>query len=366
MQRGNLMIVSAHDKKVFEPVGFLSEKELQDSIANLPSLLNVIPQLNGQDYPLYILKRELGVASGSIDFLATDVDGSLYIIETKLAENPELRRTVIGQVLEYASNLTDTPYEHINSECLRYLKKHGSLEQAIHDFYAQQGKDGEPIPTASEYKEIIADNLANGRFNLVIVANKVSFEIQKLFHYIDQVTKDNLNFIVLEINKYHFDSGVVLHSGIVWAAKYIKTLFSRTVINEEAYIASKSPHVQMLIRHIDKQCTAKGLSKNANTRGLSWKHSSGGSIFITGDTLDTNWSTLPVKPGEMRELDDCKKTVMETASKVGLIPVHSKHGCIRLKLNDKVQIEDVDRFIDLALSVIQKASSLSAAKQYST
>lgn len=357
------MIINTQDKQVFESASFLNEKELQDYIESLPSILNAISQLNRQDYPLYILKRELSVASGSIDFLATDVDGSLYIIETKLAQNPELRRAVIGQVIEYASNLTDASYERISKECIKYLKKPGSLERAIHDFYSsQQEKEGEPIPTEGEYKQAISENLAKGRFNLVIVANKVSFEIQKLFHYIDQMTRDNLNFIILEINKYHLDSSVALHSGVVWAAKYIRSLSSRTEIDEGEYLESKSSHVQTLIRHIDKQCTDKGLSKKANTKGLSWKHPSGGSIFIYGDLLATNWSTLPIKPGEMKQLDDFKKSVMQDAEKVGLKVVPTKHGVIRLELDDRVQVAKVDKFIDLAFSVIEMADHLEAQK----
>lgn len=353
------MIISASTKKVFEATGFRDEKELQDAIEKIPSLLNAISQLNQQDYPLFILKREFGVSSGSVDFLAIDADGSLYIIETKLAENPELRRAVIGQVLEYASNLSDMSYDTIAAECLKYLKKQSSLEQVIRDFYVARS-DGEPVLSAAEYKKAMTENLKSERFNIVIVANKVSLEIQKLFHFVDQETKDNLNFIVLEINKYHLDSDEMLHSGIVWAAKYIKTLFSRSLIDEDTFIASKSSQVQMLIRHIDSICQAKGLSKTANTKGLSWKHMSGGSILVMGDTLETNWSTLPVKSKEMGVF---KETVMKAASEAGFTTARTKHGVIRLELDDDVRIEDVDKFVELAYSVLQKADEL--AKQLS-
>lgn len=355
------MIVSAGTGRVFETTAFRNEKELQDNIEKLPNLLNAISQLNQQDYPLFILKREFGVSSGSVDFLAVDADGSLYIVETKLAENPELRRAVIGQVLEYASNLSAMSYDAIAANCLKYLKKQAPLEQAIRDFYVG-ASDGGPMLSAGEFKKAIAENLKNGHFNIVIVANKVGLEIQKLFHFVDQETKDSLNFIVLEINKYHLDSDEVLHSGIVWAAKYVKTLFARSLIDEDAFIASKSPHVQMLIKNIDSLCQAKGLSKTANTKGLSWKHPHGGSVFVYGDLLETNWSTLPIKPGEMKELDDFKSGVIDDAKRADLKVVLTKHGLIRLELNDGVPVAKVDKFVDLASRVIERASHLNAQK----
>lgn len=348
------MIISINTNKIYSTARFQNEKELQDCIERFPHLLNVITALNGQDSPLFILKREFGVSSGAVDFLAVDKEGSLYIIETKLAENPEIRRTVIGQALEYASNLTDMSYKMIASECLKYLKKNSPLEKIIYDFYADQ-PSGEPILAEEEYKKVITDNISSGRFNIVIIANKVGFEIQKLFHFIDQVTLDKLNFIVIEINKYPLEIGELLHSGIVWAAKYIKSLYSRNLIDEGAYINSQSSHVQILIKHIDSQCQERGLRKTANSKGLSWKHADGGSIFITNDILSTNWSTLPAKSEKM---DEFKEHVMETAKKAGFATSKTKHGIIRLKLTDQVQIENVEAFVDLAFSVLKKAAAL--------
>ncbi len=344
------MFISTHSKKAFEPMRFSREKELQDSIEALPELLNPIAQLNEQGYPFFILKRELNVSSGAIDFLAVDYEGSLYIVETKLAENPEIRRAIIGQVIEYASNLSDMPYDKFSSECLKYLKRQVNLEQAVHDFYFQQRRDDEVTPSAEEYRIAISNNLAKGRLNLVIVANQVNFEIQKLIYFIDEKTRDDLNFIVLEINKYHIDSEVFLHSHILWAAKYIKSLFSRRQIDEGTYLASLSPHVQMLVKHIDSYLSPKGLSKTANTKGLSWKHPSGGSILVMGNVLDTNWSTLPGKKSKNEEL---KKAV-----EAGFAVTPSKHGRMKVDLTNSVSVNIVETYIELALSVILKADEL--------
>jgi hypothetical protein len=50
-----------------------------------------------------IFTREAGLpGSGSTDLVGVDAQGNILIVETKLARNGEIRRKVIGQVLEYA------------------------------------------------------------------------------------------------------------------------------------------------------------------------------------------------------------------------------------------------------------------------
>lgn len=46
---------------------------------------------------------ELPTSGGPIDVCIIDLDGSLTVVECKLASNAEARRMVIGQVIDYAS-----------------------------------------------------------------------------------------------------------------------------------------------------------------------------------------------------------------------------------------------------------------------
>ena len=46
---------------------------------------------------------ELSTAAGPIDVCVVGLDGSITVVECKLASNSERRRMVIGQVLDYAS-----------------------------------------------------------------------------------------------------------------------------------------------------------------------------------------------------------------------------------------------------------------------
>lgn len=90
-------------------VGF-KEEWLQDAIINDPEIVlapcreaGLISDEDGQWLPW---AKEVTVPNaGSIDILLISSSGRVGIVETKLAYNPEARRKVVAQVLEYAINL---------------------------------------------------------------------------------------------------------------------------------------------------------------------------------------------------------------------------------------------------------------------
>jgi hypothetical protein len=70
----------------------------------------------------------VSIGSWSLDHLLVDQEGILTLVETKLAENPESRREVIGQVLEYAANAEAS-------------WRDGRLQERAAAYWTKQGKD---------------------------------------------------------------------------------------------------------------------------------------------------------------------------------------------------------------------------------
>ncbi|MBV8136624.1 MAG: hypothetical protein JO121_13495 [Deltaproteobacteria bacterium] len=79
-------------------VQFVAEAELQ-------KMLYEAPELVSQDRPAVFIKEAGLPGSGYTDLLGIDSEGNVLIVETKLAKDPEVRRKVIGQILEYAAYL---------------------------------------------------------------------------------------------------------------------------------------------------------------------------------------------------------------------------------------------------------------------
>jgi len=79
-----------------------SEEWLQKYLATKPDLLP-LRDLEGADSKLRLIARE----QLEMGLLFADEQGLLTIVETKLAENPDARREVIAQLLNYASHLSE-------------------------------------------------------------------------------------------------------------------------------------------------------------------------------------------------------------------------------------------------------------------
>ena len=57
--------------------------------------------------------KELSTPARPIDALYATPQGRVVVLETKLWRNPETRRTVVGQVLDYAKELSRWAYEDL-------------------------------------------------------------------------------------------------------------------------------------------------------------------------------------------------------------------------------------------------------------
>src|SRR2546426_1447943 len=84
-----------------DPRAYSNEDELQALLKESPE---IIPR-NPPDLPRIVYCREFPVGSYAIDLGGVGSDGSLSLVECKLAKSREAKRTVVGQVLEYAAGV---------------------------------------------------------------------------------------------------------------------------------------------------------------------------------------------------------------------------------------------------------------------
>ena len=101
--------------EALEETPFSTEDELQALIAEHPELL-AGEQISPGDARRWILiTREKGIAASSgavarwaVDHLIIDQDAVPTLAELKRGSNPEIRRTIVGQLLEYAAHASET------------------------------------------------------------------------------------------------------------------------------------------------------------------------------------------------------------------------------------------------------------------
>ena len=82
--------------------------------------------------PLIPVCTELGTKAGPVDLVFINSEGLLTIVECKLWKNPEARRQVIAQILDYAKEISSWSYEELEDAVRRSSKqKLQSLYQLV-------------------------------------------------------------------------------------------------------------------------------------------------------------------------------------------------------------------------------------------
>ena len=149
---------------------FSTEDEIQSLIAEHPELLDGEQIRPGDPRRWLLITREKGISetSGSgarwaVDHLIVDQDAVPTLAEVKRGSNPEIRRTIVGQMLEYAAHAAGT----WTADELRRTFEESTSAQG-HDPGQELGRllrtDGQP--DADGFWENVATNLSARRLTL--------------------------------------------------------------------------------------------------------------------------------------------------------------------------------------------------------
>ncbi len=171
------------------------EDWLQNLIFKNPQILP-IDNLEIGFTPLIPLGREIPTSVGYIDNLFISSDGYITIVETKLWRNPEAKREVVGQIIDYAKDLTNWTFNKLNSAIkLNNVENKGIIE-AI--------KDLEELEEEYESKLIdnIERNLKRGRFLLLIVGDGIRESVEDMVDYLSNSAQMLFTLGLVELQVY--------------------------------------------------------------------------------------------------------------------------------------------------------------------
>ena len=148
---------------------FANEEDLQQLLYASPELME------REDDGAIVFTRESSLpGSGSTDLIGVTSGGEIVLVETKLAKNPEIRRKVIGQILEYAAFLWGMPFDEFDA---LFIAREG---KSLADLVTEKTPDLSRL----QFEEAVAENLKNGRFNLFIVVDDMNKELERIISYI--------------------------------------------------------------------------------------------------------------------------------------------------------------------------------------
>jgi hypothetical protein len=159
-----------------------------------------------EDPPRFaLLRREMPIGGWSLDHLYVDQRGVLTLVETKLIQNPESRREVIGQIIEYAANANE-------------FWASGGARQYAAEFWSRQDKEldrvlreqlGEEVDIEELWGNVEA-NLGRGRIRLIVAADDLYPEVRRMIEYLNREMQ-NVEVLGLELRCYgESESSLVL------------------------------------------------------------------------------------------------------------------------------------------------------------
>ncbi|AMM31939.1 hypothetical protein SA2016_1259 [Sinomonas atrocyanea] len=156
--------------------GYDSEAALQHILHDHPSL---VPGVSADA----VACIEFQSGAGRADIVIVDSDGKLTLVECKLGANPQIRREVIGQVLDYASRIWRMDVEEFEQ---RWKQANGGLSpfEALSD-------DG-------AVRAAVAEHLASGHFNLVLAVDGLNDDVKRIVEFLNAVTLPETGVIVAE------------------------------------------------------------------------------------------------------------------------------------------------------------------------
>jgi hypothetical protein len=160
------------------------EDALQTFFENYPQIIpgkQIDP--GSEDPPRFVLlRREMPVGGWSLDHLFADQRGVLTLVETKLFQNPESRREVIGQIIEYAANAKEVWLGgNARQKAMEFWssqKPPKELDQVI------QTEFGSELDIEDFWKNV-EENLKNGKMRLIIATDELRPEVRRMIEYLN-------------------------------------------------------------------------------------------------------------------------------------------------------------------------------------
>ncbi|MBN1877676.1 MAG: hypothetical protein JXA33_25865 [Anaerolineae bacterium] len=186
---------AAQDWKLVEPAEYNNEAELQRLLAESPALISVGEIREGIG-PLVVAVSEFGLpGSGSTDLLAFSAEGAIAVIECKLANNAEIKRKVVGQILEYGAYLWGMTYEDVDAQV--YQRRGARLADLVSQAVDEEAWDEEA------FRSNVTHALKRGDFLLIVTVDAINEELNRTIQFLNGCGSPTFTFSALEMRRFH-------------------------------------------------------------------------------------------------------------------------------------------------------------------
>jgi len=216
----------------FQPIDtqnpLYNEKWLQDLLRRNPEILPVA-EIEPVFYPLTPIGQEVGTETGAIDNLFISHRGYLVLVETKLWRNPEAKREVVAQAIDYGSSLSKWSYNRLNDVARDYTKEYENTKLDLIEWVEQRFG---PVEGGRDFfEETVAKNLRLGRFLTLIVGDKIRQSVIEILNYVNKYPHLAMDVVLVELRCYQW-----AQEKNNWPLLVVPSIVARTEIVERSVI----------------------------------------------------------------------------------------------------------------------------------
>lgn len=187
---GKIYLVGADgDLHTMNEAPYEAETLLQRLLADYPDLLAGDQMRPNSPRRWLLISREVSVpdseserARWSVDHLFIDQDGIPTLVEVKRSSNTQVRREVVGQMLDYAAN--GTVYwslEQITASFVSRCESEGLDPSDVIELFLDEGGDLDE----ESFWQTVKTNLQAGRVRLVFVADAIPPELRRIIEFLN-------------------------------------------------------------------------------------------------------------------------------------------------------------------------------------
>jgi hypothetical protein len=146
---------------------------------------------------------EMDTPAGLIDAVFVTPGGRLALLETKLWRNPGSRREVIGQILDYAKELTNWDYSRLDTKVRQARKALGESFPGVAEWIAQL----HPTLVPHRFQDAVTKSLARGDYLLLVAGDGIREGVGAIAQYLDRNSALHFTFGLVECAIYENPEG---------------------------------------------------------------------------------------------------------------------------------------------------------------
>lgn len=174
-----------------DDVAVYNEAWLQRLLFTHPEILP-IDEIEPIFKPLIPICRELPTKAGPVDNVFINSEGLITLVECKLWRNPDARRDVVGQILDYAKEISAWNYEDLQEAV---GKTTGSTGNVLYEIVTKNAGDVDE----TTFVDSVTRHLKRGSFLLLIVGDGIREGIENIANFLQRHAGLHFTFGLVEL-----------------------------------------------------------------------------------------------------------------------------------------------------------------------